>query len=259
MSAVDEQLEQQQPQQPQQQQQQQQQQHTVQLGGIELCALDQWESVKGKTQKKNEWNEKKEVKFTFNASPYVPKKEVTMSNEPRRFPKWIAPVQQEEDAIDAVIRRDQNGMTWEKVTITADSGAAESVIPRDLIKSVPIKDNDAARNGVTYFAANGTPIPVYGEQDVHGRDNAGQHVSMKLVCADVKKPLASVAKMVNKGNRVIFDRNGSYIENERTGGKTLLMERNGVYVFDVWVPKVEAKVNELNDLRQAAGFARQVG
>ena len=59
---------------------------------------------------------------------------------------------------------------------------------------------------------------------------------MKLTSADVRKPLASVMKIVQKGNRVVFDPNGSYIEHKH-GHKTSLREEKGVYVFDVWVPE----------------------
>ena len=55
---------------------------------------------------------------------------------------------------------------WERMTITADSGAADSVIPPGLVKNVRVKENEASRNGVQFCAANGTGIKIYGEQEV---------------------------------------------------------------------------------------------
>ena len=54
------------------------------------------------------------------------------------------------------------------------------------------------------------------------------------VC-DVTKVLGSVSGIVKKGNRVVFDDEESYIENQTDGSRALLRERLGVYVLDVWV------------------------
>ncbi len=51
-----------------------------------------------------------------------------------------------------------------------------------------------------------------------------------------KKVLGSVAQMVDAGNRVVFDDTGSYIHNKASGKNTTVHRRNGVYVFDLWVP-----------------------
>ena len=92
-----------------------------------------------------------------------------------------------------------------------------------------------------FCAANGTGINIYGEQEIRGKDNKGYDVKMRMTCADVKKPLASVMKIVKKGNRVVFDEE-SYVENKKTGIKTPVREEGGVYVFDIWVPTCEGKM-----------------
>ena len=53
--------------------------------------------------------------------------------------------------------------------------------------------------------------------------------------ADVKKPLAAAAKVVEAGNRVVFDPNpgASFIENIATGERIALRKERGVYVLDV--------------------------
>ena len=41
--------------------------------------------------------------------------------------------------------------------------------------------------------------------------------------------------MCDGGNRVVFDDwSGSYIENKRTGERTPLIKKNGIYTFDLW-------------------------
>ena len=58
---------------------------------------------------------------------------------------------------------------------------------------------------------------------------------MCMQVTDVKQVLASVGRMCDGGNRVVFDDwSGSYIENKRTGERTPLVKKNGIYTFDLW-------------------------
>ena len=58
---------------------------------------------------------------------------------------------------------------------------------------------------------------------------------MKITAAPVTKPLASVKKICQAGHRVIFDEEGSYIVNKRTGEVNALREEDGNYMLDMWV------------------------
>ena len=61
----------------------------------------------------------------------------------------------------------------------------------------------------------------------------GKLRSMTFQATDVRKPLASVCRIVRKGNRVVFDENESYILNKKTGEKTQIDQENGTYVINV--------------------------
>ena len=72
----------------------------------------------------------------------------------------------------------------------------------------------------------------------------GKDHTMGFTVLPVKRPLASVAAMVAKGGRLVFDREergGSYFI-DRDGDKHKMIEKNGVYILPVW----------------AQGFQRQV-
>ena len=56
------------------------------------------------------------------------------------------------------------------------------------------------------------------------------------VCA-VNKTLMSVSKITGKGNRMMFDDDGSYIENKTTGEKTWLNQTGGMYYLKMWVSR----------------------
>ena len=56
---------------------------------------------------------------------------------------------------------------------------------------------------------------------------------MKFHVTSSTKPLASAAAVVKAGNRIVFDKAGSFIENTRSKERINLRESNGTYVFDV--------------------------
>ena len=58
---------------------------------------------------------------------------------------------------------------------------------------------------------------------------------MTFQAAPVSKPLGSVKTMCSSGRRVVFDDDGSYIQNKATGELNWLREENGNYILDVWV------------------------
>ena len=57
--------------------------------------------------------------------------------------------------------------------------------------------------------------------------------SMKFHVAKVQRPLASAAKVVEAGNRIVMEKGGSFIETVATGEKMKLRVERGTYVFDV--------------------------
>ena len=117
--------------------------------------------------------------------------------------------------------------------ITVDSGAAESVWPEDLMPEVQTKPSIGSQTGVTYIAANGNKMPNLGEKKVHFKTKDGLNSSIVFQVTKVKKPLAVVSKITEKGNWVCFGPNEAYIQNVATGKRTELELHNGTYSLDV--------------------------
>ena len=65
---------------------------------------------------------------------------------------------------------------------------------------------------------------------------------MNFEVTDCKKPLASVAKIIDRGNKVVFDQDESYIYNKATGEKIILERERGTFVM-----LVEFEIDELRD------------
>ena len=117
--------------------------------------------------------------------------------------------------------------------IIIDSGAAESVLPKDWCPQAALLKGESF--GKNYTAANGSAIKNRGEKIVSMMTQEGQWKNLKFQVCDVTRPLASVSKIVEAGHTVVFNpswKGGSYILNLQTREKTWLAQRDGVFVLD---------------------------
>ena len=71
--------------------------------------------------------------------------------------------------------------------------------------------------------------------------------------AEVSKALGSVSRTCDRGNRVVFEANGGYIENLESGHRTKFNRESNVYVMKTWVKKPASQLAT----RGTAGFSRQ--
>ena len=138
--------------------------------------------------------------------------------------------------------------------IKIDSGAIDTVIPKQVAASVPIRETERSKSGLGFRAANGTHIEHFGQRQIHGYGDQYQGVSLTAQVADVKTALGSVSQMLRAGNRVHFETGGSYIEHIGTGRITPIIERNGMFEIGVWVPSSAGTPREPSD---SPDFARQ--
>ena len=124
---------------------------------------------------------------------------------------------------------------WEEITMYLDSGATETVIPKDMLMSILSREGLASKQGITYEVANGVRIANLGEKAFIGVTEDGQEKQMNAQVCDVNKALLSVSKAVKAGNVIVFDEEGSYIENKITGQRTWLTDEGGTYALKMWV------------------------
>ena len=120
-----------------------------------------------------------------------------------------------------------------KGRITIDSGAAESVMPMDILGDVKLRPSEGSRKGVQYVTANGGRMPNLGEKKVFFKTVDGATSSVVFQVTHARKPLASVSRIVQKGNKVVFGVEESYIENVKSGKRIPIILENGTYHLDV--------------------------
>ena len=121
-----------------------------------------------------------------------------------------------------------------KIEVTVDSGAVDTVVPPGLIPGEVVA-TAATQAGFAYKGADGSDIPHLGQQVLQGVTEENDPIKMTVQVAKITKPLASVKKMTQAGNRVVFDGQNSYIEHKASGRKTKIYERDGTYAIDLWV------------------------
>jgi hypothetical protein len=140
------------------------------------------------------------------------------------------------------------GKVKKKGKVTVDSGAEASVWPASSVSWDNVYETEDSRKGIGFVAANGTRMENYGGMKVKFEKD-GKRKAMDFQVTDCKKPLASVAKIIEKGNRVVFDEDDSYILNKATGEKIKLERERGTFVM-----VVEFEIDEAEDSK--SGFRR---
>ena len=121
----------------------------------------------------------------------------------------------------------------ETFEIAVDSGATETVLSPGMLKTIELRDGPASRSGIQYEVADGRTIPNLGEKQFVVRSEEG--VIRELTCqvCEVNKPLLSVHKVVQAGNRVVFEPGSAWIEDTVTGEVMMLQERGGMYLLSL--------------------------
>ena len=74
-----------------------------------------------------------------------------------------------------------------------------------------------------------------GQRRLQGKTEDMKDIVLTYQVTDVRRILAAVRKICAAGNRVVFDDDGSFIQNKATKEITQVYQRNGTYAFDMWV------------------------
>jgi len=138
-------------------------------------------------------------------------------------------------------------IVWEKLTLTVDSGASDTVVPPRFCSWSTIFHTEKV--GTEYEVANGEIVHNLGERrcTILVGENTGE-LNIAFQVVEVHKPLLAVSSLTAQGHKVIFADQDDHIllsNNE----KLPLRNINGVFELDVWVKRDREA--------SAVGFARQ--
>ena len=126
--------------------------------------------------------------------------------------------------------------------ITVDSGAADNVMPRRMLRGKSqVRPSPASIAGVHYVVANDGRIPNEGEAEFAFQTKDGQQMTWLFQIAEVNKTLASVSALVDSGHVVTFNRDEktgidtSVITHKKSGRSTKMRRERNVWVIDAYV------------------------
>ena len=160
------------------------------------------------------------------------------------FANINAKEQQAEKGLNMVLTIEPEGLNpitenngWQEIELAVDSGATETVMGEDMLDFIDVKEGLASKRGVEYEVANGHKIPNLGEKKFVGTSDEGMTRHITAQVCDVNKALLSVKRMMAAGNRVVFDAEGSYIEDKSTKEKMWMREDKGLFMLKLWVKK----------------------
>ena len=127
--------------------------------------------------------------------------------------------------------------------MTVDSGAADNVMPRRMVRgrNNKVRPSPGSRAGVHYVAACNTRIKNEGECDFQFETHSGQKESFVFQIAEVNKALCAVSYLVDHGHQVIFDQDEatgvdtSRILNKQTGRSIPLRREKNVRTIDAFI------------------------
>ena len=119
---------------------------------------------------------------------------------------------------------------WIPIEVVMDSGAAESVAPSSIAPWLKLKASDGSREGREYLSASGETLKNLGEKNLEVVTNEGLQADTTFQIADVTRPLCSIAKVCDKGNVVVFDSNGGYVE-DAWGHRTHFERKGNIYTM----------------------------
>ena len=130
--------------------------------------------------------------------------------------------------------------------ITMDSGAANMVMPRRMVRNrALITPSKASRLGVHYVTANDGRIPNEGETQFKFKTNEGHDQDWLFQIAEVNKALGSISYLVDEGYRVVFDkdmstgRDISYMLYKANKQTTRFRRERNVWVLDAIIEEDE--------------------
>ena len=218
---------------------------------MELIMKMQMKDINKKVAKKKERNKKVHFKQNIESDVEKDNSEINIDNKEfekvmsknkkrKERKKRIEAAKKEKISILQVVEPEGvNAVNtpgeWQEIEMAVDSGATETVMGEEMLVDIEIKPGAASRRGVKYEVANGTRIPNLGEKKFVAHSEEGAARSITAQVCDVNKALLSVKKVVGAGNRVVFDDEGSYIEDKSNGEKMWLREDNGMYMLKMYV------------------------
>ena len=130
---------------------------------------------------------------------------------------------------------------WEKLTLTVDSGASDTVVPPSVCLAAPLMRG--IKFGIEYEIADGNTVENWGERAclIKTSESAttdADALEMQFQVVDVSKALMSVHRVCEQGHDVLFsnrDHGSAILIGGNVRNRIPLRHVGGTYELDAWV------------------------
>ena len=86
-----------------------------------------------------------------------------------------------------------------------DSGAVDNVLPKTVCTEYPLEATSKSQSGVGFKGANGSHIKHNGQRLFRVKTSAGSNMNTTCEVADVRKPLISASRLLERGHKLVLD------------------------------------------------------
>lgn len=109
----------------------------------------------------------------------------------------------------STVDKAQNHRKDNKLVMTVDSGAGESVYGPLDVPEYEVLPSEEQRRGMYYLAAGGARLPNLGEKHILIKTEDGKQCRVRMRVTNDRKPLLSIARTCDENSRVVFENTAS--------------------------------------------------
>ena len=140
---------------------------------------------------------------------------------------------------------------WMEIEAIVDSGAIDTICPREMIGGNKITETEVSKRNGKYAAADGGCITNLGESKIQAQTPDGTGVGFTTQVGDkIKRMLLAVRRMTESGNMVIFGADMKLIRKMaaldkiepnviigKNGKKSAIIDKDGMYVYPIKIKR----------------------
>ena len=104
--------------------------------------------------------------------------------------------------INSVTERNDRTRGGKELLAFVDSGVVDNVLPNSVCTEYPLEVTPKSQSGVGFKGANGSHIKHYGQRRCPVKTNAGSNMNTTWEVADVRKPLISASRLLERGHKL---------------------------------------------------------
>ena len=138
--------------------------------------------------------------------------------------------------INSVTERKDRTRGGKELLAFVDSGAVDNVLPKPVCTEYSLEATSKSQSGVGFKGANGSHIKHCGQRRFRVKTSAGSNMNTTWEVADVRKPLISGSRLLERGHKLVLDEKPRIQCKNRD---TIPLERTGsLFAVRLWLPKV---------------------